>query len=101
MTLGKPGLHGEMARLRASVRAPETETWCRLPVSNWGPSAYKAGALPTELSRRARALPTMQRRAGKVYKASEASNVAYLTRLSAGRPPAGGSGGGSPSEDAG
>ena len=29
-----------------------TMKWCRLPDSNWRPTAYKAVALPTELKRR-------------------------------------------------
>ncbi|CEE41606.1 hypothetical protein XAC217_840085 [Xanthomonas citri pv. citri] len=29
--------------------------WCRHPDSNWGPTAYKAVALPTELCRRRQA----------------------------------------------
>src|SRR5687768_11147674 len=30
---------------------PAARPWCRHPDSNWGPTAYKAVALPTELCR--------------------------------------------------
>src|SRR5690349_3835328 len=35
--------------MRGLIDAP---VWCRHPDSNWGPTAYKAVALPTELCRR-------------------------------------------------
>ncbi len=48
-----------VARERSETGPPEDERmrrttvrWCRLPDSNGGPTAYKAVALPTELSRR-------------------------------------------------
>src|SRR5688500_6869137 len=35
--------------------------WCRHPDSNWGPTAYKAVALPTELCRRGVRHPCVRR----------------------------------------
>ena len=43
------------------------EVWCRLPDSNWRPDAYKATALPTELSRQYR--PRLHRRGNAAERA--------------------------------
>ncbi len=51
---GPADSHWSSTRVAASIDArPDARCWCRLSESNRRPSAYKAGALPTELSRRA------------------------------------------------
>ena len=58
---GHPIEHGAMQRDSRGIgawrrsRKGHASVWCRLSESNGRPSAYKAGALPTELSRRVRA----------------------------------------------
>src|SRR3546814_6700441 len=47
----KPAPVRVSCELGGIVGRPETGIWCRHPGSNWGPTAYKAVALPTELCR--------------------------------------------------
>src|SRR3546814_1409320 len=44
----KPAPVRVSCELGGIVGRPETGIWCRHPGSNWGPTAYKAVALPTE-----------------------------------------------------
>src|SRR5689334_24520743 len=65
--------------------------WCRLSESNGRPSAYKAGALPTELSRRRR---NLRRASIGVRVVAALLRGRYFTRFSEGRfGPGGGLGG--------
>ena len=70
-------------KVQCELNRSQASVWCRLSESNGRPSAYKAGALPTELSRRCRAANSRLLCRAK----------RYLTRLSDGRADRSGSGG--------
>jgi hypothetical protein len=59
--MAQENLHGACTDIHQGRTTQKTNAkllflWCRLPESNWRPTAYKAVALPTELNRQRREL---------------------------------------------
>src|SRR3982750_1451267 len=55
--------------------ALERTLWCRHPDSNWGPTAYKAVALPTELCRLRRAYSSRSETSRRAYAHTRGTNL--------------------------